>query len=222
MSEKIEFSSVSFLLAMIIFVLFIWGFMEIADKIAEKETLKFDERILQTFKKNYQSICSPDSNGIGNAVRDITALGGYALLIIAVVISGGYFILTRNYAPALHLFSVLSVGALICNFLKVLFSKPRPDIEHAVYVASYSFPSGHSMMSAAVYLTLGVTLASMEPLRPIKIYLLVISALLTMLVGLSRVYLGVHYPTDVLAGWLAGTVWALICLLIAQTHRKDL
>ena len=83
MGEKIEFSGVSFLLAMITFVFFIWGVIEIADKVAEKENLNFDVRILQALKKNDRSICSSDSNGIHNAVRDITSLGGYAVGLAA-------------------------------------------------------------------------------------------------------------------------------------------
>lgn len=78
-----------------------------------------------------------------------------------------------------------------------------------------SFPSGHSKLSAVTYLTLGGLLARMHPQPWVKTYLLLLATLLTFLVGVSRVYPGVHWPTDVLAGWAAGAAWALLCWLFA-------
>ncbi|MFO8084924.1 MAG: phosphatase PAP2 family protein [Desulfobacterales bacterium] len=221
MLEKINFSGVGFLIVMIITISSLWGLVEFADRVTEKETQNVDQLILRILRESDQPIHSSDSNWLQSAVRDITSLGGYAVLALVVVVSGGYFILKRNNAPAIHLFAVLAVGTWVCNFLKVLFSRPRPDIEHMVYVASYSFPSGHAMLSASVYLTLAILLVHMETRRQIKIYLLSLAVLMTLLVGLSRIYLGVHYLTDVLAGWLAGTAWALICLLIAQYLQRN-
>jgi undecaprenyl-diphosphatase len=108
-------------------------------------------------------------------------------------------------------------GTLVSVGLKALFSRPRPDVvPHLVHVASSSFPSGHSMISAVVYLTLGSLLAAIMPNLKLKIYVLLVAVILSVFVGISRIYLGVHYPTDVLAGWLAGLVWALLCWLVAR------
>lgn len=202
-------------------VLFVWGVVEIADKLGEKNTMNFDEQIIHMLRNSGSFFSVANPTWLQSAVRDITSLGGFTVLAIVVVISGGYFVLKQNYASAVHLLAVLAFGTLLSNVLKVLFSRPRPDIEHTVYVVSYGFPSGHAMLSASVYLTLGMILAEMEARRCIKIYLPAISVILTLMVGISRVCLGVHYPTDILAGWLSGTLWALICFMIAQRFRKN-
>ena len=117
-----------------------------------------------------------------------------------------------------HAAHLVATGGIIASFLlKAAFSRPRPDlVPHHSIVYSSSFPSSHSMASAVTYLTLAVVMARAHGRRRVKAYFVVIAALLTMTVGLSRVYLGVHWPTDVLAGWTAGTVWAASCWLIAH------
>lgn len=109
---------------------------------------------------------------------------------------------------------------LASTLLKQLFARPRPDlVPHAQLVYTSSFPSGHSMMSAVTFLTIGALLAGAQSSLRLKAYLLGSAALLTLLVGASRVYLGVHWPTDVLAGWTAGAAWALLCWAIAEWLR---
>jgi undecaprenyl-diphosphatase len=106
---------------------------------------------------------------------------------------------------------------LLSTVLKDLFGRPRPTVvPHLFYVSSASFPSGHSMLSAVVYLTLGSLLARLVEQRRLKVYFLSVALLLSFLVGVSRVYMGVHYPTDVLAGWSAGLAWGLLCDLVAR------
>jgi undecaprenyl-diphosphatase len=100
---------------------------------------------------------------------------------------------------------------------KDLFVRPRPDlVPRSAYSSGASFPSGQSMMSAITYLTLGALLARSQERKRLKAYFFLVAALLTFMVGVSRVYLGVHWPTDVLAGWVAGAVWALLCWLAAR------
>ena len=102
------------------------------------------------------------------------------------------------------------------SLLKLGFARPRPElVSHLVNVNSFSFPSGHATMATITYLTLGVLLARVQKRRHMKLYLLAVASILALLVGFTRVYLGVHWPTDVIAGWCVGTAWALGCWLLA-------
>jgi undecaprenyl-diphosphatase len=118
---------------------------------------------------------------------------------------------------ALFVWGAVVSGLIASTLLKDLFGRPRPDlVPYAAYASNSSFPSGHSMMSAITYLVLGALLARSQERKLLKAYFLVTAAFITVLVGISRVYLGVHWPTDVLAGWTAGAVWALLCWLLAR------
>jgi undecaprenyl-diphosphatase len=127
-----------------------------------------------------------------------------------------------KHGAARFLLAAVIGGWLLQKGLKALIGRPRPEVvPHLMPVDSTSFPSGHSMMSAIIFLTLGVILSRLELKRPhLRIYFLSVAFLLTGLVGLSRVYLGVHYPTDVLAGWTAGLVWAMLCSLVAEYLQR--
>ena len=115
----------------------------------------------------------------------------------------------------------ISAGAIGSTLLKLFFARPRPDIvTHLVNTYSTSFPSGHAMNSAIVYLTLGALLARAEGDRTVRIYLMAVPLLLTLLIGFSRIYLGVHWPSDVLAGWCVGATWAILCSWVARTLQR--
>jgi undecaprenyl-diphosphatase len=136
---------------------------------------------------------------------------------LATVACGGYLLLRRK-RRVLLLLLVSTVGALlVVLLLKGVFARPRPEFSSGTsHMITASFPSGHSMLSAVVYLTLGALLARATSRYRFKLYFLTVALVLTALVGLSRVYLGVHYPTDVLAGWSFGLAWALLCWLVAR------
>ena len=124
----------------------------------------------------------------------------------------------------IHLLLVVAVslGTVLSSTLKLLVARPRPDlIAHVVQVHTMSFPSGHATLSAVTYLTLGALLARVQPNRRLKAFLLGLALILTILVGASRVYLGVHWPSDVLAGWCVGAAWASLCWFVAlQLQRR--
>jgi undecaprenyl-diphosphatase len=156
-------------------------------------------------------------------MRDFTAFGGNAVLAVVSVAVIGFLLLTGKRQAAAMIAVSLITGTLLSHALKWGFDRPRPDlVPHGAAVYTQSFPSGHAMLSAIVYLTLGALLARVQTDLRAKIYLLMVAVLLTVTIGASRVYLGVHWPTDVLAGWAVGAAWALLCWLVLlwlQRHK---
>ncbi len=210
------------LLALLAVVAGVWGFLELAGAVRAGETQRLDERILLSLRDPADPKVPLGPTWAAEVGRDLTALGGVACLCLITGAVAGFLLLTRKYgALALLLLAVLG-GLLLSTLLKGSYARPRPEVvPHLSDVWTSSFPSGHSMLSAVVYLTLGSLLSRLVgPLR-LKLYFLGVAVLLSFLVGLSRVYLGVHYPSDVLAGWAAGLAWAVLCWLLARylQHR---
>ncbi|MCB9537504.1 MAG: phosphatase PAP2 family protein [Myxococcales bacterium] len=200
----------------------LWFFVEIADEVAEGEARRFDEAILLALRTPGAVDDPIGPLWFEEVVRDLSALGGVAILCGAALAAVGYLLATRRRRAALLVFVAVAGGQLLSMALKLGFARPRPDlVPHGMAVHSASFPSGHSMLSAIVWLTLGVLLARLHPRRTIKLYIVAWATALTLLVGASRVYLGVHWPTDVLAGWAMGAVWAMGCWTVARwLHRR--
>jgi undecaprenyl-diphosphatase len=130
--------------------------------------------------------------------------------------------MTGKRQAAFFLLVAVGGGMLLSAGLKMGFERARPDlVPHHTRVYTASFPSGHAMLSAVVYLTLAALLARVQSERRVKTMIIVLAVLLTLLVGMSRVYLGVHWPTDVLAGWCGGAAWASLCWFVAlQLQRR--
>jgi undecaprenyl-diphosphatase len=194
----------------------LWGFAELADEVLEGETHVFDRALLLALR-NPQDLATPIGPvWVREVARDITSLGGGTLLHLLTLAAVGFLLLTRKYATALFVAAAIVGGAVLNAALKIGFDRPRPDlVPHAVEVYSASFPSGHALLASTTYLTLGALLAQVQSDRRTKVYLLSWAVLLSVLVGLSRIYLGVHWPTDVLAGWAVGSAWALLCGSVA-------
>jgi undecaprenyl-diphosphatase len=198
----------------------IWGFAELADEVLEGETHAFDEALLLALRNPADPSDPLGPLWLEELIRDFTALGGYGVLVFLVLAAVGFLVLQRQLNAALFLVLAIGGGQLLTSLLKLGFDRPRPDlVPHGTLVQTASFPSGHAMMAAVTYLTLGAILARAQPQRRLKIYLIALAILITMAVGFSRVYLGVHWPTDVLAGWALGAAWALLCWLIAWWLR---
>lgn len=195
----------------------LFGFVRLTENVLAGETGGFDRSILLWFR-NPQDLSDP----VGPAwmeviMRDMTALGGLLVLALLVTFVVGYLYLRRRRLLALYVSLAILGGTLLNTLLKGLIDRPRPDIvSHATDAALSSFPSGHTMMSTMVYLTLGALLASSSSDTRVKRYFIFWSVLPALLVGVSRLYLGVHWPTDIIAGWMAGGTWALLCLLVAR------
>lgn len=199
----------------------VWVFLAVASEVGEGETRHVDERIIRALRDSLDPADPIGPPWLEGAARDLTALGSNVVLLIftsAVAV----FLAVRRQSHALALVVVSTGGGFIlAQALKLVFSRPRPDlVPHLAVVSSSSFPSGHSMFSAVVYLTLGALLSQLVEERALKAYFLGVACFLTFVVGLSRVYLGVHYPTDVLAGWSAGLAWALVCWMAASYLQR--
>jgi undecaprenyl-diphosphatase len=191
-------------------------FAQLTDEVIEGETHVFDEAVLLALRD-----AGDPSNPIGpvwfqEVMRDFTALGSLAVLTLLTVAVAGFLVLQGKRHAALLVVVAIGGGMLVSTLTKLGFDRPRPDlVPHGATVYTASFPSGHSMMAAVTYLTLGALLARVHAERRLKLYLLGLAVFITVLVGFSRVYLGVHWPTDVLAGWALGAAWALLCWAIA-------
>lgn len=153
---------------------------------------------------------------LSEAARDVTALGGVAVLTLLTVLVTAQFLLRREWAAAALVALTAISGTMISNVLKLIFHRPRPEFTAIMEYGQGSFPSGHSTASAVIYLTFGLMLAKAADTRSMRVFYISAAILLTGLVGVSRLYLGVHYPTDVAAGWSIGAAWALICAMIAS------
>jgi undecaprenyl-diphosphatase len=199
----------------------IWIFAALANAVREGDTRQFDEWVLSALRQDADKGQLKGPRWLTSGAHDITALGSPTVLGLTVLAVTGYLLLHGLYRHGLFIF-VASTGGWVLNWLlKQAFSRERPDIvPHLREVMSSSFPSGHALTSAAVYLTLGVLLMRIAEGRLAKYYCLAAAMFVTFLVGVSRVFLGVHYPSDVAAGWLIGMSWALLCWAVERTLER--
>ena len=186
-------------------------FGAIAEEVVEGETHRLDRAVLMWFRTATDPAELIGPEWFEEMGRDVTALGSYAFVIIIVTVATGYLLMIRKFGLALLLLAAEAGGMLISTLLKQLFDRPRPDLEHAARVFTASFPSGHATLSAVTFLTLGALLTRVTDDRKSKLYFMGTAIVLTIMVGLSRLYLGVHYPSDILAGWCVGSAWAVLC-----------
>jgi undecaprenyl-diphosphatase len=190
----------------------ILGFLVLADVVADGGARRFDEWLLLALRSPGDLSDPIGPKWFEEMMRDITALGGTAVLTLGVLAVAGFLALTGKTHAAITVLVSVASGMVLSQAIKWAYARPRPElVPHGMETYSASFPSGHSMMAAVVYLTLGALLARHQGQPRMKVYVLVVAVLLTVLVGASRIYLGVHWPTDVLAGWCLGAAWAILC-----------
>ena len=192
------------------------AFGKLAEEVLEGDTRTFDRTMLLALRDPADLSDPVGPVWVEEMARDVTSLGSTAVLVLVSVAVIGFLLMVRKRGAALLVLGSIGGGVLLSTILKNVFERTRPDlVPHAVHVYTASFPSGHAMLSAVTYLTLGALLTRVQPQRRVKAYLLTVAVVLTVLIGVSRVYLGVHWPTDVLAGWCIGSAWAMLCWLAA-------
>ena len=198
-----------------------WALVALVDAVNHKDSQSIDEKILLAMR-NPRDLTDPvGPRWLKEMGRDITALGSLGFQILLVAAVGGYLAMRGAHRALLLLVATIGGGLTITMSLKNLVARPRPNlIPHGSVVTGDSFPSGHSMMSTVTFFTLAVMLARIESRKGIKAFFLSLASVLAFVVGLSRVYLGVHWPSDVLAGWCLGLLWATVCWLVVHTLQR--
>ncbi|WP_052215022.1 phosphatase PAP2 family protein [Belnapia sp. F-4-1] len=198
----------------------LFGFLELME-VLEGEGRHIDEAVLLALRNPADPADPLGPPWLELTMRDLTALGGIPVLGLLSLVALGWLVLRRRWRSVTLMLLALPGGLLLNTLLKHGFDRPRPSlVAHLVEVETSSFPSGHAMLSAVGFLTLGALLAGGAERRRERGYILAAAVLLTLVVGGSRVYLGVHWPSDVLAGWCLGAAWAMGCWLLLDLARR--
>jgi undecaprenyl-diphosphatase len=210
------------LLALLVCAAGLAAFLHLVEEvIREGEAGSFDEGVLQALRVPGDPHQPIGPRALRIAALDLTSLGSAAVLTLITTVVAGFLLIQRKLPAALLLAGTVGGGALLSDALKRLYERQRPPLEYrAAEAFTPSFPSGHAMLSAVVYLTLGALLARALPQKRLKLYVMSVAVLLTTLVGFTRVYLGVHWATDVLAGWCLGAAWAMACWLASFAWER--
>lgn len=209
------------LLAGVIIAGGMWGFLELMEVARDGAAHSLDSEILLFFRVAGQPDMPIGPHWLQNAVRDITALGSASVLTLVTAATAIYLFLVRKWGTGLFVIAAIASGQMLSTLLKAGVDRPRPElVSHLMQETSLSFPSGHAMISALAYLTLGALASRAVHGRTAKIYVLSLAVFISLLVGVSRIYLGVHWPSDVLAGWCAGFAWAMIWWLAARLLQR--
>ena len=200
----------------------VWVFLRLVEKVEGGATKEMDENILRKLRQPDNLAIPRGPKWLPHVAQDITSLGSGANLTLASGIAVGFLCLERRFRAAGFLIVSLGSGLMLSYLLKNLFLRERPAVvPHLTHFDPGSFPSGHSMGATVVYLTLGGIISRQTRRLLKKAYFLSVALVLTLLVGISRVYLGIHFPSDVLAGWVIGSLWSTLCTQIARWLQRE-
>ena len=199
----------------------ILAFVGIADEMSEGDAHAFDMAVLQTLHPDAANPSDPIRPfWLDHAAADLTAIGSVSVLAMLSLTVAGFLWLNRRRLEAGIIALAFGGGLAISQALKGVFGRERPpEIYRASEILNASFPSGHALLSAVVFLTLGAMLSQAAKGRATRIYVMATAIAVVLIVGVTRVYLGVHWATDVLAGWAAGGAWATACWLAERRLR---
>lgn len=198
----------------------LYAFLSIADEIGDERIAAFDRGLLLAFRNPADPADPLGPPWLEEAVAEITTLGGYPVLVLLVGAVIGFLLVSRRFGPALFVLLAVVSGTMLSHLLKLVYDRPRPDlVDHLVATHTASFPSGHATMSAVVYLTLAAMIVRLVDSLAVRVYVVLAAVLIAALVGISRVYLGVHWPSDVAAGWALGAAWASLSWLVVTALR---
>lgn len=198
----------------------VYAFVQIADEVNEREFEALDRALLLMFRTPGDLSVPIGPPWLKETMIELTSLGGYPVLVILVGVVVGYLLVQRLHGAALFTLLTIVTGTALSHVLKLFYDRTRPDVvEQLVVTHTPSFPSGHATMSAVVYLTLASLIMRLVDRTAVRVYVLIVAVALTLAIGTSRVYLGVHWPSDVLAGWALGAAWASLAWLTVTAMR---
>lgn len=202
-------SEIRIIITILLMSLGLLAFLVITGVVVTGNTRHLDELVLMSLREPGSYSVPKGPKALTGIMRDITSLGGATFVTLTTLIVAVYLLLQKKKRSLMLVLLATLGGGLLESLLKMLIARQRPGpMFQLMPEYSHSFPSGHSMMSAVVYLSIAVLLARIQKRRIIRIYVVIVALFLTFIIGVSRVYLGVHYPTDVLAGWSLGLAWA--------------
>ena len=205
------------IVAVLLAVAGLWGYLELADEVTDQETDTFDRQILEVIGGGYEEV----GGFWQEAGRDVTAMGGSTVITLMVTAVVVFLLLNQQWKSSLFVVASVVGGLVISLVLKDLYDRPRPILfDHRSHTMTASFPSGHSANSAVAYFTMAVLMAKLVRSPWLKAYIFFVGLLIPALVGFSRIFLGVHWPTDVIAGWLIGLSWGLIVWGVATFLQR--
>jgi undecaprenyl-diphosphatase len=194
-------------------IVFTWAFSEIADRVRKGHTQGVDDAVMRW-------IAAHQYKPLQTAMLEITSLGTGTVVGMIVLVSGLFLWLNHHKHSAILLMAATLGGLVLDNLMKIGFNRPRPHIfEWGTYAMSSSFPSGHAMSSAIVYGTVAYLAARLQQNLASRILTMTLAALIIVMICFSRLYLGVHYPSDVLAGVMIGLAWAGFCMAILEATQ---
>jgi undecaprenyl-diphosphatase len=199
----------------------VWIFFAITNAVTQNETQTFDEKVLLSLRTDAAGKDPIGPEWVEVAMVDLSALGSGAVATLVTTLSVVFLLLDRKPRLAIML-AVCALGTYgVMSAFKDIFARGRPVIIHALRGENgYSFPSGHASIGAALYVTLAVLIASGLERRRLRVYVIFAGVGLALLIGFTRIYIGVHYPSDVVAGWTVGTAWATLCGAVSRQLQK--
>lgn len=208
--------------ALLVAALGVLIFVEVADDMREADGQAFDQAVLAAVRPYVDDPGRPWGPWwLHEAAGDLTSLGGISVLTLFALIALGFLFIMRKRLSALLLVVGLAGGVALSEGLKALFERERPPAAYqAVETLNASFPSGHALLSTVFYLTLGVMLTRAFPRRGLKAYVLGCAVVIALLIGLTRIYLGAHWASDVFAGWSVGAAWSMVLWLVAYAAER--
>jgi undecaprenyl-diphosphatase len=191
-----------------------YAFARLAQLVRYGYTQQFDEVVLRWMER-HQTVW------LERLMIEVTMLGTWIVVLSIVSIAALFLWLTRHRYSALLLLVATAGGIGLNSILKIGFSRPRPQVfEWGTHVSSSSFPSGHAMSSAVVFITVAYLAARLQKTHAARLATLAIAGFIVAIICFSRMYLGVHYPSDVLAGVIIGLSWAAFCMATLEAIQR--